>query len=141
MSLASDIKTILASSSSLTAVVAARIYPVVVPEKPTLPCVAYTLDGIDTGEHKGSAMGWDNCSVTVTVIASKFEDAELYGNYIRTVMNRYKATISSDVVKGCKLQTMSWEAVPLTESGSPTGVMAFAVVSTWQLMVAQNISE
>jgi hypothetical protein len=142
MALSTDIKTILTASSSLVAVVAARIYPVIAPEKPTLPCVVYSLEGHSPTETKTTAMGWDDCIVSVSVIATKLEDAETYGNLIRTAMNRYTGAIGSDKVKGCNLTDQRW--VPIADfsyQGAATGVMVFAVEQTFKLMVAQNISE
>ena len=141
MALSTAIKTILASSTPLVAVVAARIYPCLGPEKPTLPCVVYTLTGLTPNESKTKANDFDECFVSVMVIANLFEDAETYGNYIRTVMNRYTGTIGNDKIISCNLTGQDWQPVQLTEGGVTTGVAVFAVNSTFKILATQNIAE
>jgi hypothetical protein len=141
MALSGDIKTILTANANLVSSVAARIYPCIAPENPTLPCVVYNLTGLQPTEHKGSGMSWDDCTLDITVLAVTLTAAETIGNYVRTAMNRYTGTISSDVVKSVNMTNQSWEPVLLTEGGSSTGYTAYACNSTWKVSVTQNISE
>lgn len=139
--LTTAIKTILAANANLTATVSTRIYPLIAPERPTLPCVVYTLNDLSPTEYKGSGMAWDECTVEVTAVSKTLEAAELLGNYVRTAMNRYTGTIGSDIVKSVTMTSQRWESVQITETGSSTGYVAYAVVSSFKLAITQNISE
>ena len=142
MALSYDIKTILIANSTLYAAVVDRVYPVVAPEKPILPCIVYNLDDIQTTEHKDAAFRWDVCSVTVTVIATTLTQAETLGNLVRTALNRYTGTISSDVVKTINITGQSWELVPdFSYAGSSGGVACFAVNTRCVIKIDTDIAE
>jgi hypothetical protein len=141
MALSTDIYTILRANNDIVTTFATRIYPVVAPQAATYPYLVYTLTGLTTNESKSFANKWDDCSVTTTVFHTNITDAETYGNYMRTAMNRYKASISSDVIIGCVLQSSSWDGLELIADNSPTGILVFAVMMQWKLMVRQNITE
>ena len=142
MALSYDIKYILVANTTLYAAVADRIYPVVAPEKPTLPCIVYNLDDIQTTEHKDAAFRWDVCSVTVTVISATFPQAETLGALVRTALNRYSATISNDVIKTVNITGQSWELVPdFSYAGSSGGVACFAVNTRCVIKIDTDIAE
>ena len=141
MALSTDIYTILRANSDVVTTFGTRIYPVIAPENPTYPCIAYTLTSLTPNENKTYAHKWDDCSVTIAVLHTNISDAENYANYVRTAMNRYQGTISSDIIKGVNLTSQSWEAIPITEDGSPTGLAIFVVNCQYKIMVSQNIAE
>lgn len=142
MALSYDIKYILVANSTLYAAVADRIYPVVAPEKPTLPCIVYNVDDIQTTEHKDKAFGWDVCSVTVTVIATTLTSAETLGNLARTALNRYTGTIGNDIIKTVNITGQSWELVPdFSYQGASSGVACFAVNTRCVIKIDPDISE
>jgi hypothetical protein len=142
MALSTDIYTILRANSSILSGIGTRIYPVAAPEKATLPCIVYTLTSLNTNESKSYAHTWDDCYVTVTAIATTMASAETYGNLIRTAMNRYKATISSDKIHGCTLTSQDWELIPdFSYQGASTGIAVFAVNTQFKVMCSQNITE
>lgn len=142
MGLAADIKYILTTSTGINSSVDARIYPLFAPEKVTLPCIIYALTGLTPNESKSYANKWDDCDVEVIAIATTLDAAEILGNSIRSIMNRYDGTVSSDRIISCNLSNQFWNIIPdFSYSGASTGVAVYAVHSQFKLMTAQNIAE
>ena len=141
MALSDDIYTILRANANVINTFATRIYPCIAPANPTYPYIVYTLNSIDPKPSKTYGNEWDECYVTISVVYIKLPEAETYANYVRTAMNRYQGTISSDKVKGVSMQTMSWEPIPIMEDGVTDGLAVFAVNAQYKIQVAQNITE
>lgn len=142
MALSTDIKSMLTANASLYALVADRVYPLIAPERPTLPCIVFTLTSLQTNENKSYANKWDECNVSISAIASTFTAAETIANLVRTAINRYSGTIGSDKIISGNILSQDWEYVPdLAYSGATTGVACFAVNTQVKIITAQNISE
>lgn len=142
MALSTDIYTILLTNADVLSTFGTRIYPVLAPENATFPYITYQLTSLTTNENKTYANKFDECYITVSVFHTDLTNAEVYGNYVRTAMNRYTGTIGSDKVMGVGLQSQSWEAeFQVSESGASTGLAIYSVQSQWKILIAQNISE
>ena len=142
MALSIDIYTILRANASLVTAVGTKIYPVIAPEKVTLPCLVYTLTSLNPNETKPYDNLYDECYVTVTVISNTLADAEAGGNLVRTAMVNYTGTIISDKIHGITMISQNWQYIPdMSYSASPSGVGVFAVESQFRIQAALNIAE
>lgn len=142
MALSVDIKAILVANTTLYAAVADRIYPVIAPEKPTLPCIVFNLNSLTPNENKSFANKFDECNITVTVIATTLTAAETYGNLVRTAINRYSGSISPDKIISGNVLSQSWELVPdYAYQGATSGVACFAVNTECKIIAALSIAE
>jgi len=141
MALTANIKTILTSNTTLYGLVADRIYPVVAPEKPELPCIVFIMTSLQPNESKTYANKWDECQVNIIAIATTHAQAETIGNLVRTAVNRYTASGSDKMISG-SVTDQSWELVPdFSYQGATTGVSCFAVNTNCKIITAQNIAE
>lgn len=99
MSIEKAIYTRLSEFAGLSALVAARIHPLKLPQNVTYPCV--TFSKISTERH--SAMGAD-AAVTrsryqVSSWAKNYSDVEPVSEQVRAALQRFRGTVSSVVIQ------------------------------------------
>lgn len=92
------ISDLLNTSAPLTSLIAGRIYPIILPETPTLPAVTlqrisqipmYTLDG---------ALGAASTRLQINVFGDDLQNVSNTEQAIRVVLESYRGTLSNGVV-------------------------------------------
>lgn len=94
----------LSNHSGLSALVAARIYPVVVPQSAAYPCVSYQL----ITAPRASAMSADTGDVAaryqLNAWAEGYASARAVAVQIRAALQRFSGTVEGVVIKGIFIQ-------------------------------------
>lgn len=140
--LINDIYTILTANANVVSTFSTRIYPVLAPNKVTLPCIVWRVTSITPNENKTYKHSLDDITIELLVIDDKVSDIELYAQYVRTAMDSYQGTISSDKIKGVGFRGLSWEALDdRSYSSSPQGVSVFAAVMSFRILATLDIAE
>ena len=80
------LKAKLAAEAGVTALVGTRIYPVVIPQEPTYPCVAYSTQIANATVMKEAGM-IDLCTIQFSIVSPKLEDCEAVENALRDVFD------------------------------------------------------
>jgi len=126
MALSTAIYTILAANGSLAAVVSTRIYPAAVPPDATLPLVVYEIEDIQPVIAIGDIDSWDEAELMVTVYSTYHSNTETYAGYVRTALDGYTGTVSTEKIDTIIYRGQSAGYEPdWTDASSPQGVAVF----------------
>ena len=98
MALSTAIYTILAADSNVSGAFSTRIYPAVAPMDVDMPCIVYEIGNIASINTKDDVTVWDEADCTVMVIATKHSDCETYAGYVRTALDGYTGTVSTEKI-------------------------------------------
>ncbi len=92
ISIGKGIYSILTGSTSVTNLVSTNIFPLVGPEKISLPCVIYERQS-DPEYTKDFNSGY-NCNVYLTIISKDYANSINIAEACNTALNEYNGTIS-----------------------------------------------
>lgn len=99
MSIEESLFTRLSTHAGLSALVSARIYPLILPQKPTLPAVTYTR----VSGERVSAMGADTVIARprfqVSCFASTYASARAVAAQVRAALQRWRGTVGGVVIQ------------------------------------------
>lgn len=113
---------ILSNNAALTAVVSNRINPLRIPEKSTLPALAYQVVSNRGNMSKSSASKSDFTRVQVMIVAKTYASAIEVGDLVRNAME----ISTPNTFNGVKVQVIEYDGeVHLTEDNA-----GFAGLST-----------
>ena len=113
---------ILSNNSALTAVVSTRINPLRIPEKSSLPALAYQVVSNRGNMSKSSASKSDFTRVQVMIVAKTYASAIEVGNLVRNAME----VATPNTFNGVKVQVIEYDGeVHLAEDNA-----GFAGLST-----------
>lgn len=102
----------LAGTPGVRALVADRVYPLVVPQDVAMPAVAYQkvnserigVHGTSGGPGFGVA-GWARTRVQVTCHAEEYADARALADAVRTGLDGFRGVMNDEVrVDGCRVE-------------------------------------
>jgi hypothetical protein len=85
--------TLLTSAPALSALIAARIYPIELPTNPTLPAIAYKLVGSQS-EASFSSPGYQRKRIEFAIHAGSYLQAITVKETLISVLNRYTGLLS-----------------------------------------------
>lgn len=113
---------ILSNNAALTAVVSNRINPLRIPEKSTLPALAYQVVSNRGNMSKSSASKSDFTRIQVMIVAKTYASAIEVGNLVRNAME----VATPNTFNGVKVQVIEYDGeVHLAEDNA-----GFAGLST-----------
>ena len=113
---------ILSNNAALTAVVSTRINPLRIPEKSTLPALAYQVVSNRGNMSKSSASKSDFTRIQVMIVAKTYASAIEVGNLVRNAME----VATPNTFNGVKVQVIEYDGeVHLAEDNA-----GFAGLST-----------
>jgi hypothetical protein len=105
MSLGGALRTYLLTKTSVTNLVASRIYPQVVPQKKeasdvAYPAIAYTRLGGDRTRSLGGANGQVMSSVQFSCFSYDYDTSEAVAEALRNVLECFQGTFDTTTVQG-----------------------------------------
>jgi hypothetical protein len=95
MSIASGIFELLKADAGVSAVVGGRIFPVLLPEGPTLPAITYQRVG-GTSDPTFDSSGYQRLRIQFDVFGAKYKDADAGREAIREALNGASEITLSD---------------------------------------------
>lgn len=103
MTLEAGIYAHLIADSGVAALVATRIYPLLVPQDATLPALAYQrISGPRDHAHTG-ATGLAFARMQLTYVAASYNEAKSLGEAVRAAMDGLKGSMGAVTVGACLL--------------------------------------
>lgn len=93
----------LSNAAGVTAIVGsnpARIYPMVIPETPTMPCISYQVIDSDRVQSVNTDPGIANVRIQVTCWAKTYADVKSLAEQVRLALERYGSWPSGLAVDG-----------------------------------------
>jgi hypothetical protein len=88
----------LAGFAGLSSLVAARLYPVQLPQAPTLPAVTYFVTSGDTKYRHGGSTGFAETFLQIDAWANTYGAAKAVAEQVRLAMITFTGTIASFAV-------------------------------------------
>lgn len=88
----------LSGYAGLSALVGSRIYPMKLPQNPTLPAVSYFTVFTEREYGHGGAMGQATPLIQIDAWADDYDEAKSVATQVRLAMNRFIGTVASVVV-------------------------------------------
>jgi len=85
----------LIADGGVSALVAARIYPLRAPQNPTVPYVTYSRINTDREHHMSGASGLAHPHFQIDVFASSFSSMSAVANAIRSALDVYSGDMGS----------------------------------------------
>jgi hypothetical protein len=107
MALSTALYTVLRLNADIVTTFSTRIYAGVAPHDTNLPCIVYEINNITPTTAKDSYKGFDACNITVTVVGVKHSDVETYSGYVRTALEGYTGTQSSEKISSVAYESQS----------------------------------
>lgn len=90
----------LSTTTALTAIVSTRIYPLILPQEPTYPAIAYSRLTADRLYSLGGYLGWEHPMMTIDIYTETYKQAKELTTSIQTAMNAataFSSLLVSDV--------------------------------------------
>ena len=88
------IYSLLSNDAGVSALVSARIYPLIMPQNSTFPCVTYTVN-IDSEDKTFDGQGtFSQASVEVDCWSDTHADMLTLGDAVKTALKNYSGTLS-----------------------------------------------
>lgn len=95
------IYSILSSDTSVKSYVGDNIYPIIIPEKSTLPCIIYERNS--DMEYTRDGIGISNSIINVTILAIEYSDCMDITKAVFNALNLYSGTIAGQQIIDMRL--------------------------------------
>jgi hypothetical protein len=99
------IYTILAGNAEISAIVADKIYPLVIPEDTLLPCICYERNS--DVEYTRDGAGISSSSIDITVLSEKYDECIDITTAVFNALNMYSGTIEGHQIFNCRLSAVA----------------------------------
>lgn len=113
------LRSALVSSTSVTAMVSQRIYPLLAPKTAALPFITWRRSGIERQHTLAGPMGVPSVSVEMQSFAATYEDARELADRVRLVLDGYGGAVNNVEVKHVSLEQESDDFVQLAGGELP----------------------
>lgn len=113
------LRSALVGNTSVTSIVASRIYPVLAPAQAQLPFVTWRRSGIQRSQTLGGPMGMPRVSVQLDSYATTYEGARDLADRVRLVLDGYSGTVDNTQVNHVSLEQEQDDFVTLAGSELP----------------------
>lgn len=90
----------LSTHAGTTALVASRIYPVVLPQEPTYPAITFSRVSSQRIEGVHTNPGMATVRIQITCWASTFDSAKSVAEQVRLALERYGTSVSGTTIAG-----------------------------------------
>jgi hypothetical protein len=101
------LRTALVGSTSFTALVSSRVYPVLAPATSSLPFVVWRRSGITREQTLGLPMGVPKVTVEYEIYGATYESARTVADTMRSILDGYGGTVNNTEVKQVSLENES----------------------------------
>jgi len=102
-----DILTFLLSQDSLSHLVGSRIYPIHLPNDPTLPAIIFFMVSSTHAHHLRGALGHVLVRTQFDVFSDTFQKMEETAETLRQILEGYNGSVGSQTCVSCKLQNQT----------------------------------
>ena len=99
MSVEAGVVALLKADETVAALVAARIYPIYIPETGSLPCVVYQVTGKEDIYSSGGMSTLVNSKMQLTCFASTYLGVVALCDAVRDAMGAYSGTVGGCVIR------------------------------------------
>lgn len=113
------LRSALVGSTAVTALVSARIYPVLAPANAALPFITWRRSGIQRSQTLAGPMGMPRVSVELDTYAATYEGARDLADRVRVVLDGYSGTVDNTQVNHVSLEQEQDDFVTLGGSDLP----------------------
>lgn len=113
------LRSALVSNTSVTAMVSARIYPLLAPKTASLPFITWRRSGISREQSLAGPIGVPTVSVEMQSFAATYEDVRELADRVRLVLDGYGGTVNNVEVKNVSLENESDDFVQLAGGDLP----------------------
>jgi hypothetical protein len=103
--IADHLYSFLSTQSGITTLVSTRIYPVILPQEPTYPCITYREDSNDWDETFGGQEGMVDSYYNIDAWAKTFAEVTSIGNAIRSAMQNTVGSFGGINIHKCVVDT------------------------------------
>ena len=103
MAFGSEIYGYLSGVSGVTNIVSTRIYPVRLPDAPTLEAIVYTVISAPRTEDLSGSSGLGTAIVQIDCWANTYSEANTLAEAVRQAMQGYSGTMGGTTVEGVHL--------------------------------------
>ncbi len=94
------IKTRLSEHSGVVSLVADRVYPVVLPQSPTYPCVTYRRTGSDRSHGPHADHGYARVDIEVVIYDNTYTGVKTIAEQVRLALSRYGSSEAGSDIGG-----------------------------------------
>lgn len=109
----------LVTTTAVSSLVSARIYPLLAPQSAALPFITYRRSGIRRQQTLGGPMGVPQVSVDFDVYAATYEGARDLADKVRQRLDGYGGTFDNAEVKQVSLENEQDDFVQLAGADMP----------------------
>jgi hypothetical protein len=95
----------LAAQSGITSLASTRIYPAILPQKPTYPAVLYREEGHDFEETFEGQQGFTKSYYIVDAFATTYAGVDALGAAIRTALQNTKGNFGGINIHKCMVES------------------------------------
>ena len=84
--------TILRENADVLSTFADRIFPVIVPQGQTMPCLVYAVNSHSQDETTSNPYAYTTATVKISVYATNYTDCETYHQYVYDALQNYDSS-------------------------------------------------
>lgn len=99
------IYSILMANSTVTGYTGTKIYPLVIPENTTLPCVVY--ERLGNVEYTRDGIGMSSSLVDLTILSEDYAETVAMSQAIYNALNMYAGTVGDIKILNIQLQSVN----------------------------------
>lgn len=125
------LRSALVANATVTALLGARVYPVLAPASAALPFVTWRRTGIERSQTLGSPMGVPRVTVEYSIYATTYEQARDVADAMRVCLDGYGGTADNTEVKQTSLETESDDFVTLAGADMPPVYQITQTYDVW----------
>lgn len=115
----------LTAYGGLTALTSTRIYPLIVPQSPTYPCVTYQRTDGPREHALGADMGIPHPTIEISSWGKTYASAKAIATQVRGALQRWDDSGASPAVLDCLLES--------DEDNYESDAGVFKVIQTWTI--------
>ena len=100
MTVGADLRTFLLADTAIAASIAARVYPVQLPQKPTLPAIAYRIVSGFRPHSMPNTRGLARPRVQIDCYSDSYEGAQTLADLVRKRLDAYRGAAGTATWQG-----------------------------------------
>lgn len=101
----------LCADAGVSAIVSSRVYPLVMPQKTTLPATTYQTTALKPDRNLAGNTGRMTATIRINAWAETYTEAKNLAEALRTALNDYSGAMGSDTIQrsGVESETDGWD--------------------------------
>lgn len=113
------LRSALLMNTTVAALVAERVHPVMAPGKPTLPFIVYRRVGIQRSQALGGPMGLPRLTLEFNIYGATYDSARQVADAVRACLDGYGGSLENTTVEQTSLESESDDFVSLAGAELP----------------------